>query len=126
MTQAKHQCSLSAHDLRIGNWVYDGKHTKYPMQVVAIGKDWVHLDFPGNEGDVWEADIKDLQPIEITEEFLINNGFKNDKHPLSLRVVYFNKILNTLAVHLNVHLKYVHELQNLYYIAEGKKFEFII
>lgn len=113
MTQVKHQCSLSAHDLRIGNWVYDGIYAKYPMQVVAIGKDWVHLDFPGNEGGVWEADIKDLQPIEITEEFLMNNGFKNGTPPL-----YHDA--------LSVCLKYVHELQNVYYIAVGKEFEFIL
>lgn len=48
--QATYLCSLSAQELRIGNWVYDGERTQFPMQVVAIGKDWALLDFPGNEG----------------------------------------------------------------------------
>lgn len=76
--QATYQCSLSAQELRIGNWVYDGERTQFPMQVVALGKDWAHLDFPGNEGDLWEADIKDLRPISVTEEILKKAGFKWD------------------------------------------------
>lgn len=140
--QTKHQCSLSAHDLRIGNWVYDGKHTKYPMQVVAIGKDWAHLDFPGNEGGVWEADINDLQPIKLTEAFLKKIGVTlrgyhgNGKHFCSadLRIEVF-KTSDSLAVQLGDGifatvfgkcLNYVHELQNAYYIAIGKELEVIL
>lgn len=51
--QATYLCSLSAQELRIGNWVYDGELTQFPMQVVALGKDWAHLDFSGNEGEKW-------------------------------------------------------------------------
>ncbi|MFT0399144.1 hypothetical protein ACMSE5_06455 [Bacteroides thetaiotaomicron] len=36
-----------------------------PMQVTAIFQDGtVYLDFEGNEGDVWEANIKDLKLVE--------------------------------------------------------------
>lgn len=45
--QANYQCSLSAQELRIGNWVYDGERTQFPMQVVAIGKDWVQRQGQG-------------------------------------------------------------------------------
>ena len=76
--QATYQRSLSAQELRIGNWVYDGERTQFPMQVVALGKDWVQLDFPGNEGGVWEADIKDLRPIPITKEVLKKAGFNEN------------------------------------------------
>ena len=48
---------MKINELRIGNWVYDGERTQFPMQVTGIGKDWAHLDFPGNEGGAWEADI---------------------------------------------------------------------
>lgn len=41
--QATYLCSLSAQELRIGNWVYDGERTQFPMHMVGIGKDWVHL-----------------------------------------------------------------------------------
>lgn len=78
--QATYLCSLSAQELRLGNWVYDGERTQFPMQVVAIGKDWAHLDFPGNEGGVWEADIKDLRPIVFTEGTMEKAGF-NYQYP---------------------------------------------
>lgn len=36
-----------------------------PMQVTAIFQDGtVYLDFEGNEGDVWESNIKDLKLVE--------------------------------------------------------------
>lgn len=48
------------------------KGGSYPMVVVGIftllsdlagGKGTVYLDFEGNEGDVWEEDIEDLEPV---------------------------------------------------------------
>jgi hypothetical protein len=134
--QATYLCSLSAQELRIGNWVYDGERTQFPMQVVAIGKDWVHLDFPSNEGGVWETDIKDLRPIAVTVEILKKAGFKWDggyghkrldenktmqyyKHESRLRVWY-----KTEDVIFECHcVYYLHQLQNAYYMATGDELE---
>lgn len=134
--QATYLCNLSAQDLRIGNWVYDGERTQFPMQVVAIGKDWAHLDFPGNEGGVWEADIKDLRPIPITSEVLKKAGFSESycydckrldenktmqyyKHESRLRVWY-----KTEDVIFECHcVYYLHQLQNAYYMATGEELE---
>ncbi|MCS2293107.1 hypothetical protein [Bacteroides thetaiotaomicron] len=42
-----------------------GVRETIPMQVTAIFQDGtVYLDFEGNEGDVWEANIKDLKLVE--------------------------------------------------------------
>lgn len=60
----------------LGNWVYDGERTQFPMQVVGIGKDYVYLDFEGNEGDLWESTPEDLQGIPITKEMLEKIGFE--------------------------------------------------
>ena len=134
--QATYQCSLSAQELRIGNWVYDGERTQYPMQVVAFGKDWAHLDFPGNEGDLWEADIKDLRPIAVTVEILKKAGLRWDggyghkqldenktmqyyKHESRLRVWYKAEDI-IFECHGVYHL---HQLQNAYYIATGQELE---
>ena len=59
----------------LGNWVYDGERTQFPMQVVGIGKDYVYLDFEGNEGDLWESTPEDLQGIPLTQELLTKIGF---------------------------------------------------
>ena len=138
--QENYLCSLSAQDLRIDNWVYDGERTQFPMQVTAIGKDWVHLDFPGNEGDIWEADIKDLRPIELTEELFKKNGFTLQED-LDYYGNYFMsedmrmdvyESSNGWVVHIDDKecstvfskcLKYVHEMQNAYYLATGEELE---
>lgn len=41
---------IKASELMLGNWVYDGDKTKFPMQVVGIGENYVYLDFEDNEG----------------------------------------------------------------------------
>ena len=66
---------IAASDLRVGNWVYDGEHTQFPMFIRAIGEDYVFLDFDGNEGDLWESTLDDLQGIPLTGELLEKLGF---------------------------------------------------
>ena len=139
--KATYLCSLSAQELRIGNWVYDGERTQFPMQVVGIGKDWAYLDFPGNEGGVWEADIKDLRPIELTEELLKKNGFFVRKSLDIIESYYLHREkahIHTYKSHYGrmVHIdderyitvfskriNYLHQLQNAYYMAIGEELE---
>ena len=59
----------------LGNWVYDGDKTKFPMYVQTIGDDYVYLNFEGNEGDVFESTPEDLQGIPLTQEVLTKIGF---------------------------------------------------
>lgn len=66
---------IAASDLRVGNWVYDGEHTQFPMFIRAIGEDYVYLDFDGNEGDLWESTPDDIQGIPLTGELLEKLGF---------------------------------------------------
>ena len=82
---------ISTKDLMLGNWVYDGERTKFPMQVVGIGNDYVYLDFEGNEGDLWESTPEDLQGIPITQEILEKNGFCDLK--IEERKIYGKKIV---------------------------------
>lgn len=66
---------IAREDLRIGNWVYDGERTQFPMFIRAIGEAYVYLDFEGNEGTWFEADNNDLQGIPLTGELLEKIGF---------------------------------------------------
>lgn len=51
---------MEINELRIGDIVCNN-HTQFPMRVVGIYEDGtVYLDFEGNEGDIFEEDIKDL------------------------------------------------------------------
>lgn len=64
---------IHTNELMLGNLVEyavgDGKRS-IPMYVTAIFDDQAYLDFPGNEGDVWEIDEQYLLGIPITEELL--------------------------------------------------------
>jgi hypothetical protein len=62
-------------DLRLGNWLYYTKESKFPMQVEGIGKDWIYLNFDGNEGDCFENTDKEIYPIPLNKELLEKIGF---------------------------------------------------
>lgn len=66
---------MTANEIRLNN-IFSKKG--FPMYVEAIFRDTVYLNFKGNEGDVWEEDIKDLVPIPLTEEILLKAGFEKE------------------------------------------------
>lgn len=66
---------IKPQDLCIGNYVYDGDKTKFPMYVETIGEDYVYLNFDGNEADLWETTPEELQGIPLTGELLEKIGF---------------------------------------------------
>lgn len=121
---------IDARDLRLGNWVYDGEHTQFPMYVQAIGEDYVYLNFEGNEGDLWESTPEELRGIPLTDELLGKIGFYRNE-------IWWRKQEEGYAVDVSVGLAYaqvekwdggrvhsrctchgvrfVHELQNLFW-----------
>ena len=66
---------IDLHELALGNYVYDGDKTKFPMYVETIGEDYVYLNFDGNESDPWETTPEELQGIPLTGELLEKIGF---------------------------------------------------
>lgn len=131
---------IKAGDIMLNNWFHVNG---YPMYVDSIFRDTVYLEFEGNEGDVWEENIKDLKPIPLTEDILLKAGFgeKDDQYYLiiqtgvSSNAVYFEfeivngdvfgsmwidkETENTRKIFLEV--KYVHQLQNLLFILSGNQ-----
>lgn len=67
---------IDVHDLCVGNWVFDGNHTKFPMQITSLSEGYVTMSFPSNEGMDWESKPEDLIGIPITKETLIKSGFE--------------------------------------------------
>lgn len=137
---------IDIHDLTVGNWVYDGERTQFPMFVQAIGEDYVYLNFDGNEADPWESEPKDLFGIPLTEELLEKTGFKesyaegvkfhslffkvNDKKHLHLSIrldkqradisEVTQKNFPNAEVRLRSHIvdmKFLHELQNFVFLT---------
>ena len=120
---------IDIRDLCIGNWVYDGERTQFPMYVQTIGEDYVYLNFEGNEGDAFESTPEDLQGIPLTEELLEKMGFyRNElwwrKHEegyvvdVSVGLAYVQiekwsdgRIHSRCTCH---GVRFVHELQNIF------------
>ena len=92
---------IQAGDLAIGNWVYDGDRTQFPMYVISLDINSVYLNFESNEGDVWESSYEDLCGIPITEDMLKKIGFSHNG-------VWWRKQEEGYAVDVIVGLAYVH------------------
>jgi hypothetical protein len=125
---------IATSDLRLGNWVYDGERTQFPMFIRAIGEDYVYLDFYGREGDIWESTPNDLQGIPLTGELLEKLGFTFKeglwRHEWGVKVKPekgFVNIENKDKEHWlygTCNCKdvwYLHQLQNVVRIITGKE-----
>ena len=119
---------IQSKELRLGNYVKDGIYG-FPKYVCAIGNDWIYLDFNGNESDIWECDEKDLEPITITDELLLKFGFEQCDYLFKTLLIEMYEVANGWNLHidnekfetvLSTTIKYVHQLQNAYYISTGE------
>ena len=131
--------NIKTSDLRLGNWLYYTNETKFLMQVVAIGNDWVQLDFEGNESDVFENTDKEIYPIPFSDRFLselskniIYDGYlmyigpNNDLEVyvgIKDGVIFLTPSVNDDDFEIGISIRYVHELQNIYHALTGKELE---
>ncbi len=127
---------LEAKDLRIGNLVYgvsDGQ--KILSDVVSL--DSVNL----TEHPIWliskynqtSDEYESVEPIPITEEWLLKLGFKEQNTEIGSRFrkknfyiakntdfdFYLKDVKSGIYIHLTK-LDFVHELQNIWYCLNGK------
>ena len=125
---------IKTTDLRLGNYVTD--NSGFTMYVVGIYEDTVLLNFKGNDGDVWEVYEKDLRGIMLDTELLIKSGFKRqvtgigwDKYSNGLVDLSLAPLSNGSCIpvyHINgemVQIKYLHQLQNLFFCLSQKELE---
>ena len=122
---------IQPQELRIGNYVeYNGEIIKLDGSLLCC---YIQneLEFP-------------LNPIPLTEEILLKFGFNEvegerwcDMHEefeecnyyyLSMFKIYYNPETDIFEddslYHFNVNLKYVHQLQNIYFALTGEELTF--
>ena len=115
---------MEAKELRIGNWI---RHKYHILLVETIdANDEIYACNIKRNVHVYK-DIEDFEPIPLTEEWLIKFGFRVmdswllyykgsfEIEPLRegfLFSQYENDLLN---------IKYVHQLQNLYFTLTGEE-----
>lgn len=124
---------MKINELRVGNWFYRDCCNDRVMEVRAGGV--IGLD--SLRGII---SLHEMQPIEITEEFFKKNGFilqedldyyGNYFMSEDMRIEVYEST-NGWMVHIDDKayctafdkcLKYVHELQNAYYVSTGEELE---
>ena len=102
---------MEAKELRIGSWVQP-EHGKSNYQITA--KDILDISqgrFP-------------IEPIPLTEEWLIKFGFKQwgDKYTFGLKGINIHHRQRGFVLRKSVPvIQYVHQLQNLYFALTGEE-----
>lgn len=107
---------IKANELRIGNYIYDNL------------KNWVIKMHSANGIVNVESKPHEYSPIELSEEWLLKAGFKKIG-----RIFYHDSFWACeLSSHNelrfedldNLYIKYVHQLQNLYFCFCGEELVF--
>ena len=113
---------MEAKELRIGNWVYNATIKKemqvYPMMIAQLSM---------VEGE------SNIEPIPLTEEWLLRFGFeKNGEewfiHENNFELVFDEgKYFYTWDYNwcTSFGIKYIHQLQNLYFALTGEELQLI-
>jgi len=111
---------MEAKEFRIGNLVYDSQ-----KRVVSI--DIIH-SYKGYLTHPFDERYNDFSPIPLTEDLLLKFGFERDK--FYIPTLYYNSKLRIKndergfwvnACYNFVLIKYVHQLQNLYFALTGEE-----
>jgi len=114
---------MKATELRIGNYIdYETEREIVTMQITY---EYIRLIHNGN---------KNFKPIELTEDWLLKFGFKyslrlddfmfKDQNDVFEIQPYKKGFLNLVIWHDNEilqEIKYVHQLQNLYFALTGEE-----
>lgn len=114
---------MKASEIRIGNWV---RGYNLIFELESINDKWV--THPTELGRFF---IDDLEPIQLTEEWLLKFGFeKADEiyfiefgvYSMTIKEYEKAKYILNPETHFNyVDIEYVHQLQNLYFALTNEE-----
>jgi len=127
---------MEASELRIGNYVMidDGRNDGDIIRIT--GTNTINGGHVYDEdGDIFGCDM--IKPIPLNEQWLIDFGFeKINDHIFQCRGFEYSHLFTKMAFHLSnmefiivlndydgfeVEVKYVHQLQNLYFALTGEE-----
>lgn len=131
---------ISASELRIGNYVFDKfRNREVLVWGIESNHDRIVVNYANGSG-IYTVDLKDIEPIPLTEEWLLKFGF--DKEIIDsnyIRKVYYHiedfevefhgkrlclRVESQSSVrYFAHHTLYVHQLQNLYFALTGEELQ---
>lgn len=118
---------IKANELRIGNWVILSEDsTKFIIEEISK----TGLVVQNSQETAW-IEIEEFEPIPLTEEILLKCGFEHSIAGLFGNNYMLNSVsiqLKTLGAYILVcypkcEIKYLHQLQNLYFALTGQELE---
>lgn len=125
---------INPKELRLGNYLLasceDDKNYFEQIVVNGLFEDEIRHDAIGMTQPTWETDPENVKPIPLTEEWLNNLGFTYQTMGIftAPSVQYFSVIKwkdcdaeFTLIKDQKISVKYVHQLQNLYFALTGNE-----
>jgi hypothetical protein len=110
---------IKANELRIGNLVYDNLGDILKIKAISL-----------------ESGLSHIEPIPLTEEWLLKFGFERHHSDYSNGVIYIKDVPNNnefkwgvypfelgsgFIINKSKNLKYVHQLQSLYFTLTGEE-----
>lgn len=116
---------MTLKELRLGNWVRITDYYNTPINVEARGK---YHQFTFSDAKI----IQYLEPIPLSEELLLKCGFEkwvegvylHDNISVSLSIMEDNTIEVTIdGIYRVCVIKYLHQLQNIYFNLVGEELE---
>ena len=132
---------LRPQDLRIGNLV-EWEGDSYPISLICDTLIKIDIGDDASQriekNPIWSPALDELKPIPITPELLERAGFDNrggvwwiqyHLENWGIQLIYFNNEYIVRQGFMGgfkeiAHVKYWHELQNLYFALTGNELEF--
>jgi len=115
---------MEANELKIGNLI----NSPYGVSTIyGVNKDCIQIEIVET---IYDFDLDEINPIPITEEWLLDLGFTRQPWGLTKDGLLFkdpkldckNLVLEIGNGH-RTQIKYIHELQNLYFALTGEELE---
>lgn len=125
---------MKNNELRIGNYV---QHKGEIVKVEQITKRKIGYHKYADKRTMQYLKYSEIEPIEITEDLLLKKGFEKifdrvfpqecfvygDEEVLVRVSGYWYAILAVDIYNMKKHIKYIHELQNAYFVVNNKELE---
>ena len=126
---------IQLQEIRIGNLVFDKKRNRIvTVWGIESNHDKIVVNYAHSLG-VYSINLKHIEPITLTEEILLDLGFEeksksknfylgNFRFNISKPVNYNGFIFCDGYDVITDRIKYVHQLQNLYFDLKGERLMF--
>jgi len=112
---------MKARELRIGNWVKSGKGFYKVECITSKG-----LEYAIADNILWSGDGVVFEPIPLTEEILLKCWFEPMQNYTFILFIERNDNIvwqSDVEICNYKHVKYLHQLQNLYFALTNEELE---